>query len=339
MPEQRVTLAEVARRAGVSRTTASFVMTGRRDMRISRDAEERVRQAARELNYRPNLLARSLRTNLSQTVGLISDVIATEPFAGEIVRGAVASALGHEHLLFMGESQGDETLETMLIQSMLDRGVGGFVYASMYTRETALSPILRAQKLVLLNCMTAAGDVPAVVPDEYEAGRDAVGALLKAGHSDQIVVVGAPVEPPSSAVLAERERLRGIRAALDELDLALSGAVMCEWWPGQTRAAVTTYLDANPLPSAFICLNDRVAFGVYQALEARRLGVPSDASVVSFDDTDLASWMHPGLTSVAIPHLEMGHLAVDLLLGSEPAEGLHRVPMPVHERGSIAPPA
>ena len=80
----RVTLLDVARRAGVSRTTASFVMTGRRDMRISVDAEQRVLRAARDLNYRPNLLARSLRTNLSHTVGLISDVIATEPFAGEI---------------------------------------------------------------------------------------------------------------------------------------------------------------------------------------------------------------------------------------------------------------
>ena len=70
-----MTLLQVAQRAGVSRTTASFVMTGRRDMRISADAEQRVLQAARELNYRPSLLARSLRTNLSQTIGLLSDVV------------------------------------------------------------------------------------------------------------------------------------------------------------------------------------------------------------------------------------------------------------------------
>ena len=73
MTTPRVTLMDVAQRAGVSRTTASFVMTGRRDMRISSDAEQRVRKAARELNYRPSLLARSLRTNLSQTIGLVSE--------------------------------------------------------------------------------------------------------------------------------------------------------------------------------------------------------------------------------------------------------------------------
>ena len=86
-PPPRVTLLDVAQRAGVSRTTASFVMTGRRDMRISADAEQRVLRAARELSYRPSLLARSLRTNLSQTIGLLSDVIAIDAFAGEMVRG------------------------------------------------------------------------------------------------------------------------------------------------------------------------------------------------------------------------------------------------------------
>src|SRR6195952_2178565 len=106
MTRQRITLMDVAVRAGVSRTTASFVMTGRRDMRISNEAEQRVLQAARELDYRPNLLARSLRTNLSQTIGLLSDVIASESFAGEVVRGSMTTALLHDHLMFMGETEG-----------------------------------------------------------------------------------------------------------------------------------------------------------------------------------------------------------------------------------------
>lgn len=334
-----MTLAEVARRAGVSRTTASFVMTGRRDMRISRDAEERVRQAARELNYRPNLLARSLRTNLSQTIGLISDAIATEPFAGEVVRGANATALAHEHLLFLGETQGDSALETPLVQAMLDRGVGGFVYASLYTREVTLSPVLAAQKVVLLNCTTTSASVHAVIPDEHEAGRDAVGTLLKAGHRDGIVVLGSRSHPGKSSVLAMQERLRGIHAALGDADLALADAVPCEWWPAQARDAMWKYLAAGKRPAAVICLNDRVALGAYQALTGFGLRVPGDVSVVSFDDSDLAGWLEPGLTSIALPHLEMGRLAVDLLLGPESAPAVHLVPMPVHERHSVAPPA
>jgi len=95
---QRVTLMDVAKRAGVSRTTASFVTTGRTDMRISADAQERVLRAARELDYRPSLLARSLRTNRSQTIGLLSDGVAADAFAGDMIRGALAAALLHEHL-------------------------------------------------------------------------------------------------------------------------------------------------------------------------------------------------------------------------------------------------
>ena len=155
-PAPRATLMDVAQLAGVSRTTASFVMTGRRDMRISTDAEQRVLRAARELNYRPSLLARSLRTNQSQTLGLISDVVATEIFAGELVRGSLATALLHNHLLFIGETQGDPNVERQVIDGMIDRGVSGFIYASMYTRRVKLSKVLRAQPLVLLNCRASA---------------------------------------------------------------------------------------------------------------------------------------------------------------------------------------
>src|SRR3954451_11824202 len=100
----RVTLQQVADRAGVSRTTASFVLTGRRDMRISAAAEERVLKASRELDYRPSLVARALMNYGSQTIGLISDLLATEPFAGEAIRGALDTAVLKQHMLFVGET-------------------------------------------------------------------------------------------------------------------------------------------------------------------------------------------------------------------------------------------
>ncbi|WP_460493180.1 LacI family DNA-binding transcriptional regulator [Dactylosporangium cerinum] len=143
MPAGRVTLLDVALRAGVSRTTASFVLTDRRDMRISADAEQRVLRAARELDYRPNLTARSLRTRVTQTIGLVSDTIATDAFAGQIIRGSTATALTRQHLLFIGETEGDPATEKRLVQDMLDRGVDGFLYAAMYTRQIRLPAALR----------------------------------------------------------------------------------------------------------------------------------------------------------------------------------------------------
>ena len=104
---RRVTLREVAQRAGVSPTTASFVLAGREDMRISAEARLRVRRAAAELDYRPNLTARSLRTKVTRTIALVSDTIATGPYGGAMVRGALSAALEEEHLLFVTETDGD----------------------------------------------------------------------------------------------------------------------------------------------------------------------------------------------------------------------------------------
>jgi Bacterial regulatory proteins, lacI family len=160
----RVTLLDVARRAGVSRTTASFVMSGRTDMRISAEVSEQVLSAARELNYRPNLVARSLRTSSTRTIGLISDTIAAGAFAGEVIRGSLTTALQHGHLLFIGETGGAAAVEERLIQELLDRGVDGFIYAAMYTRRARPSPSLRSHGLVLLNCLADHLGVPAVVP-------------------------------------------------------------------------------------------------------------------------------------------------------------------------------
>ena len=115
MRPRQVTLQQVAQRAGVSRTTASFVLTGRdTDMRISNDARDRVLQAARELDYRPNRISQGLRTNVTHTIGLVSDTIATEPFAGEAIHGAVTAALAHDRMLFVVETEGDTQAEDRL---------------------------------------------------------------------------------------------------------------------------------------------------------------------------------------------------------------------------------
>ena len=334
-PVPRVTLMDVAQRAGVSRTTASFVMTGRNDMRISADAQERVLKAARELNYRPSLLARSLRTNRSQTIGMLSDGVAADAFAGEMVRGSVTSALLHEHLLFVAETAGDPALEKRLVHNMLDRGVSGFVLASMYTRKVRVSASLRAHPLVLMNCVTRARTVPTVIPDERDAGRAAARALLRRGHTDDIVLVGET--PPN--IIAAVERLAGITDVLLSQGLELAGSIPTLWWPEPAFAAVSEYLAHGHRPSALICLNDRIAMGAYQACQGAGLTVPEDVSVVSFDDSDLAGWLAPQLTSVAIPHFEMGRRAVEILLSEHRPPEVHLVPMTLRERDSIAVPS
>jgi LacI family transcriptional regulator len=341
MRSSRVTLADVAREAGVSRTTASFVMTGRSDMRISEAAQQRVREAAERLGYRPNLTARSLRTQRTRTIGLISDTIATEPYAGEVIHGALDTAVKGGHLLLIAETEGDPDVERRLVYEMLDRQVDAVIYAAMFTQERSPVADLRDRPVVLLNCLAEDFAAPCVLPDEAEGGQTAARALLDAGHREGIHVIGGchRTEQTPEGVFAGRERMRGIEAALDEAGTSPSGVVECPWHsPEDGYHAVGETLRRGSRPRALICLNDRVAFGAYQALQEQGLRVPEDVSVVSFDDSDLASWIRPALTSVALPHYELGMTAAALLLDGDVTPGMRRVPMPLRARDSIAPP-
>src|SRR6478609_4597917 len=175
----RVRLRDVARRAGVAPSTASAVLNGRaEEARIAPPTQDRVRAAAAELDYRPNLAARNLRSHTSRIVGLVSDAIAAEPYAGEMVRGAYASALTHDRLLVIAETDGSPTVEDDLVRGMLDRQIDGLVYGCLATRRVRLSAAVTELPVVLLNCVTDPLPGPAVIPDEVAGGRAAVTDLL-----------------------------------------------------------------------------------------------------------------------------------------------------------------
>ncbi|WP_189081622.1 LacI family DNA-binding transcriptional regulator [Mangrovihabitans endophyticus] len=338
MPPQRATLAQVAQRAGVSRSTASFVLTGRHtDMRISEDARHRVMRAAQELDYRPNLMARSLRTKVTKTIALVSDTIASDPYAGRAIHGSLAAAVSHGYLLFIGETEGDPVVEQKLISDFLDRQVDAFVYASMFTRHVRLPKLLRGQPVVLMNCLTR-GARPthhAVIPDEADAGHTAARIVLEAGHRDRIYLVGDPADH----VFASRERLTGIRDELAAAGTRLAGTVGCHWWPDSAYDALCRALADGLRPSALICLNDRIALGAYQGLHQAGRAIPGDVSVVSFDDSELAAWLRPQLTSISLPHYQLGWHAVQALVGETADAEVRRLPMPARLRASVGAPS
>jgi LacI family transcriptional regulator len=303
-------------------------------MRISEDARQRVLRAAQELDYRPNLMARSLRTKVTKTIALVSDTIASDPYAGRAIHGALASAVAHGHLLFIGETEGDPVVEEKLISDFLDRQVDAFLYASMFTRYVRIPKQLKDRPLVLLNCLTR-GAKPAhhsVIPDELAAGWSAARTLTDSGHGTGIYLVGSTAEH----VFAGRERLAGIREGLVGAQAKLSGTIDCDWWPEPAYEVLTRSFAEGLRPRALICLNDRIALGAYQAAREAGLGIPDDVSIISFDDSDLAAWLRPQLTSISLPHYQLGWQAVELLLGASGDPAVVRLPMPVRNRSSIA---
>lgn len=330
---RKPTLTDVAARAGVSTTTASYILNGRSSqMRISRRTETRVRAVAAELAYRPNRSARNLRTASTATLGLLSDAVAAGPHAGQMLRGASSAARELGLLLLIAESGGDRDTERRLLEEMQDRQVDGVLYASVVHARVVAPPVLGRLPAVLLNCRAPGRSLPSVVPAEVEGGRAAVAALLADERVREVTVVGVDPDP---LALAGPLRLEGIAAELAARGLPPGGSVECAWTVADARRAVSGLLARGARPAGLVCLSDRIAMGSYQALAAHGLHVPGDVSVVSFDGSPLAGWLQPEVTSVALPLAQMGRAAVHRLLATGgPDEVL--VPMPVQQGGSVA---
>ena len=337
MTSKRVTLADVARKAGLSPAAASMILNGRPDTRLSADAHERVHAAAAELGYRPNVAARGLRTDRTLTIGFISDVVATTRFASGLIKGALEAAEQAGHVVLVLETGGEPARESVAIEAVLDRQVDGIIFATMRARELFVPDLPASTRAVMLNA-TNARYPASVLPDEERGGRDAVRLLAEAGHRDGIVLIGQndQVEQNLFRSATVAQRIFGVRDEMARRGLEFFSEESCwDWEPDYGYDITSALLDRGAPVKALLCMNDRLAFGAYQALAERGLRVPDDVSVVSFDNDEIAAYLRPGLTTIALPHEEMGRRAVELLLGDGNPEQL-LVPMPVVERGSVA---
>ncbi|MGW6443057.1 LacI family DNA-binding transcriptional regulator [Lentzea sp. NPDC055074] len=336
-----MTLADVAAASGVSITTASLVLTGRaRELRISQAAEQRVRSTAQELGYRRGTAAPRSRGGLSRTIGFVLDTAEASGPVGDVVKGAVEAACRHGFMLLVSESGGDPAVERALVEAMRDRQADGIVFAAVHARTSAVPDGLRHAPAVLLNA-TARPGLPSVVSDEVRGGRSAARVLVEAGCVRGVHVIGTGSGPPGG--IAAVDRLAGLREGFAAAGVEVVGEHICPKWTAEQGYEATGELLRRHRPEALVCLDDRLAFGAYQALAEAGLSVPGDVSVLGFGDHPVASWMRPRLTTIAQPHHALGARAVEVLLeiverrgrGARPA-AVHRVPMPVREGGSVA---
>jgi LacI family transcriptional regulator, galactose operon repressor len=165
-------------------------------------------------------------------------------------------------------------------------------------------------------------------------GRMAVEHLLVSRPDVPVYVVG---EDPTPEATAGRDRMAGITEALGEAGKTLAGVVSCPWGVRPAYDAVDAWLRAGERAAALICLNDRIAMGVYRALAVHDLTVPGDVSVISFDGSDMATWLRPRVTSLGLPFRAMGSLAVEILMSSgqrRPA-GISRLPLALQQGESV----
>jgi len=336
----RVRISDVAAAAGVSTATVSLVLNDRTS-RISEATRERVRHAAAEVGYTPNSVARGLRTQRSRTIGLISDTIATTPFAGRMLSGAQDVAREHGYLVFLVDTDADPTVEREAIRALADQQVDAMIYACMWHRVVDVPESLPRDS-VFLDCRPEAGGFPAVVPDDRAGGVAAVRELVAAGHR-RIAYVDVEL---SDAPVASDLRHEGYLQVLAEAGITADPALHVRGATSTAggRAATDALLDLpeDRRPTALFCFNDRMAAGAYVAAHHRGLEIPRDLSIVGYDDQQLvAAELDPPLTTVALPHYEMGRWAMEVALSiraPDESGSAHLMPCPIVRRDSVGPP-
>jgi len=327
-----VTMRDVAEAAGVSVATVSHVVNDKQGARIGEAARERVRRAIEELGYRPNALAKNLVTGRSKFIGLVADAIATTPFAGQIIHGAQDEAWKHGYVLLVANTEGNREAEDEAIAMMLEHQVRGILYSTWYHRAAEIPPALLETDVVLVDCFSESGEAPAVVPDEVQGGRTATDLLVAAGHR-RIAFINTTTPSP-----AHEGRLRGYREALEAAGIPFDESLVFDARPEQEGGYDTVASILDRSATAVFCHNDRVAMGLYDGLRERGLSIPSDVAVVGFDNQEvIAAHLRPPLTTVALPHYELGAAGVRMLLGLEaaPEGGRLEVACPPVVRSSI----
>lgn len=326
------TMRDVAEAARVSVATVSNVVNDKKGARIGAAARQRVHDAVSELGYRPNALAKTLSSGSSKFIGLVADAIATTPFAGQIIHGAQDEAWKHGFVLLVANTEGDPAAEEAAIAMMLEHKVFGVLYSTWYHRAVVPPAALRETDYVLVNCFEANATSRAVVPDETQGGYTATQLLLNAGHR-RIAFINTTTSSP-----AQSGRLEGYRRALTEAGIDSDPALELKAHPDQEGGYDVTSKVLEQGVTAVFCHNDRVAMGLYDGLRERGLTIPRDIAIVGFDNQEIiGAHLRPPLSTVELPHYELGAAGVRVLLGidSAPDETPLLVSCPPVSRASI----
>ena len=340
----RVTMTDIAKAAGCSQATVSFVLNNTPGIKLSSQTRERVIEAARSLGYRLPAATggrpSSPATMLDGVIGFVVDQLATSPEAVVAIEGARQASWNAGTVVLVAQTMNDPVMEPRAIEALRAEHLSGLVYMTIFTREIVAPSFLYELDIpvVLLNCYTADYAFPAVVPGEIAGGQTATRHLIEHGHRRIATITGEPW------MQAAQDRLKGYRRALATADIPFDPDLVIEgdWSASAGYAATVKLLDLKDRPTAIFCQNDRTAIGCYEALKEAGLHIPQDISVVGYDDEEIARHLFPPLTTSILPHLAMGQWAIEQF-ETPPGTGKGRYPItklecPLVERASVAAP-
>lgn len=317
------TMKDVASHAGVSTATVSRVLNGH--AAPTQETRTRVLAAIEELGYRPNALARSLRTTATKTFGLvISDLV--NPFFTEIARAVEQEARAHGYCVVLANADESAEQQTTYVRTLLDRRVDGLLVCPATDDAAWMDEVVATGlPLVLLDRSVSGADCPVVRVDGAEALADLAATLVGAGH-ERVGVIAGPSDTSTG-----RERLAQFGSALAELghpvhpDHVVHGDF--RWESGAQAAAKLMALPSpsgTDRPTALVAMDNLMGLGALEQVRKLGLSVPEDVGLAVYDDQPWFPLLDPPLTVIAQPTVEMGRAAarclLDLIAGAQPSD-------------------
>lgn len=322
-----VTLTDVAKAAGVSVATASRAMSGSSHP-MNEETRQRILQLAEELSYQPNLVARSLRTDRSQTIGLIVENILS-PFIPPIIRGIQDTLKPEGYFSTIINSDYDPEIEIEAIHALNNRQIDGIIFVEpAHPSEDAFSQIAR-KPLVFVHRLFVSRSDNSVAPDEHAGARLAAGHLLRLGHR-RVAYINGPADWSASI-----NRLAGYQAELAERGIPFDETLVQEgdWGVRCGFSAAQRLMNLPDPPTAIFAGNDLMALGAIYGLQEMGRRVPQDVAVMGYDNREITGYVRPAISTVTMPCYEMGQASARMLLGLLKGEA-ERYP-PVEVQGKL----
>ncbi|GIK27304.1 MAG: LacI family DNA-binding transcriptional regulator [Anaerolineae bacterium] len=317
-------MTDVARRAGVSIATVSRVLAGSESVNAA--LRDRVLTAVRELNYRPNKVARSLRVQKSTSIGLIIPDIQNS-FYLSIVRAVEDVAFDSHFRVFLCNSDEDVAKEALYLSHLDDEQIAGVILVPAREKQTPNTEQIRhlAERapVVLLDRRIAGLDLDTILTNNVDAAYDGVTHLVRNGHRSIGAILGV------SDITTGRERFEGYVRALADAGIPYEAEYVRQVVPKEPNgyAAAQQLLALPNPPSAIFTGNCELTAGVLRAVCDLNLNMPSDIALAGFDDMPWNVIVRPGITAIAQPTYELGHVAATVLMEriAKPAKPLREI--------------
>lgn len=329
MNKKKITIKDVAKKAGLSITSVSQILNGN-TQRFSEKAIKKVYAAQKELNYVPDFFAQRMVTKKSHLIGvLVPDI--SNPFFAQLFLGIqdILNKQGYVALLYnMG---GDEKQESHYVEDLIRRGVDGLIIASSAFSDQSIYQALQRESLpmIVMDQKTETDMVDAVQADNYDGGKQAALYLQELGHKKTAVVL------PENPTVNVRKRYEGFASVYGDELLVVNGELSTSGGQGAVKKIINSDI------TAIFAINDLIAFGLYMGLKEAGKKIPNDYSVVGFDDISPCRYVTPPLTTIAQPTFELGQEAAKMLIKrldfpqKEPEEKM--LPVKLVQRFSVMP--